>query len=312
MRIVSLIASATEIVHALGCGDRQVGRSHECDYPPSVKNLPQVTEPKFEPDGTSYQIDQRVKAILQEGLSVYRVHADKLDALNADIIITQEQCAVCAVSLADVEAAVCEMVASQPKIVSLNPNALEDIFADIRKIAEALDVGERGEALIQSMQERMKEIQRGASFGNSTPRVATIEWIDPLMVGGNWLPTLVEMAGGKNLFGEAGRHSPFVQWEAIRAADPDILIITPCGYPNDKTLEEMPHLVKQPGWDDLRAVRMNRVFLCDGNQYFNRPGPRVVASLEILAELFHPELFSFGHKGAGWIRFDRALLETKP
>lgn len=304
MRIVPLIASATEIVHALGMGDHQVGRSHECDFPPQVTNLPAVTEPKFQLDGTSYQIDQRVKAILQEGLSVYRVDSAALDALQPDVIITQSQCAVCAVSLADVEAAVCDMIGSRPKIVCLEPNSLDDIFADIRKIASALDVSDRGEDLITSMQARMSEIARGARFGATVPRVASIEWIEPLMAGGNWMPTLIDMAGGRNLFGEAGRHSPIMNWEQVVKADPDILIITPCGYSIAQTLDEMPTLIARPGFRELKAVRTGRVFVCDGNQYFNRPGPRVVESLEILAELFHPDLFAFGHKGTGWVRFE--------
>jgi iron complex transport system substrate-binding protein len=306
MRIVPLIASATEIVHALGLGEFQVGRSHECDFPPAVKDLPPVTEPKFRLDGTSYQIDQRVKAILQEGLSVYRVDASALDALQPDVIITQSQCAVCAVSLADIEAAVGALISSQPQIVCLEPNSLDDIFADIRKVAGALEVADRGEELVATLQSRMHEIARGSQFGASRPRVATIEWIDPLMAGGNWMPTLVEMAGGINLFGDEGRHSPMMAWEEILQADPDIVIVTPCGFSIARTVREMPTLVSQPGFGDLKAVRTGRLFVCDGNQYFNRPGPRVVKSLEILAELFHPELFAFGHKGDGWVRFDNS------
>lgn len=307
MRIVSLIASATEIVHALGCGNQQVGRSHECDFPESVKALPVVTGPKFEPDGTSYEIDQRVKAILQEGLSVYRVHADRLDELRPDVIITQSQCDVCAVSLKDVEAAVCSLVSSRPEIVSLEPNTLDDIFGDIRRVADALGVAKRGESLISDMRDRMEEIRRGSSFAHAVPRVVFVEWIEPLMVGGNWMPMLIELAGGENLFGEAGIHSPFISWEQIREADPDILFVCPCGFDIDRTLQETHGLTGLPGFDEVRAVRHDRVFVADGNAYFNRPGPRIVESLEILAELFHPDLFAFGHKRTGWIRWDRSL-----
>ena len=311
MRIVPLIASATEIVHALGLGNQQVGRSHECDFPPEVRQLPPVTEPKFQLDGTSYQIDQRVKAILQEGLSVYRVDAAALDALRPDIVITQTQCAVCAVSLADVEAAVGDFIGSHPKIVSLHPDSLDEILSDICKVAEVLKVPERGEALVNSMKDRMHEIERGSQFGAFKPRVVTIEWIDPLMAGGNWMPTLVEMAGGTNLFGEAGGHSPIMAWSQVVDADPDILIIAPCGFSIEQTRREVPALVAKPDFADLKAVRTGRVFLADGNQYFNRPGPRVVESLEILAELFHPDLFAFGHKGSGWVRFDPSSLEPR-
>src|SRR5262245_32704112 len=219
-RIVSLIASSTEIVCALGLGDQLVGRSHECDFPEWVKKLPQCTEPKFNIEGTSYEIDQRVKAILQEGLSVYRVFADKLQELKPDVILTQIQCEVCAVSEKDVEAAVCSLVDSKPKIVSLNTNALDDLWSDLRKVAEVLEVPEQGEALIQELQQRMKSIEEKAKPLIPKPRVAFIEWIDPLMSCGNWMPTLVEMAGGINLFGEAGKHSPWMTWEELQQKDP--------------------------------------------------------------------------------------------
>jgi iron complex transport system substrate-binding protein len=155
------------------------------------------------------------------------------------------------------------------------------------------------------MRDRMEEIRRGASFGQVVPRVVFIEWIDPLMVGGNWMPTLIETAGGENLFGEAGKHSPYISWEQIREADPDILFVSPCGFDIERTLVEMPILAALPGFDDIRAVRNGRVFMADGNAFFNRPGPRLVESLEILAELFHPDLFTFGHRGTGWVRWDR-------
>ena len=204
MRIVSLIASSTEMVCALGFEHDLVGRSHECDFPESVKRLPVVTEPKFNVTGTSYEIDQRLKAIVQEGLAVYRVHAQILDELRPDLIITQTQCEVCAVSLKDVEAAVCQLVASKPRIISLNPNALADIWKDIERIAVALNAVERGRMLISSLQSRMRLIaEKAARLPGAKPRVAYIEWIDPLMAGGNWMPELVTMAGGTNLFGAA-------------------------------------------------------------------------------------------------------------
>lgn len=303
MRIVSLIASATEIVHALGQGNKQVGRSHECDYPPSVKRLPQVTEPKFKLDGSSYEIDQRIKAILQEGLSVYRVRADKLNALKPDIIITQTQCAVCAVSYDDVAAAVGSLVSSKPKIVSLEPNSLDDIFKDIQRVAEALGVHMEGLRLVATLRRRMSIIAEAAPSLETHPSVAYLEWIDPLMVAGNWAPTLVEMAGGINLFGEAGKHSPMLDWAQVVEADPDILFVSPCGYTVEQTLAEMPTLQSKKGWEELRAVQNDRVYVADGNQFFNRPGPRVVESLEILAEIIHPERFQFGHEGTGWVRY---------
>lgn len=303
-RIVSLIASSTEIICALGFYGHLVGRSHECDFPLSVKNLPVCTEPKFNIDGNSYEIDQRVKAILQEGLSVYRVHVDQLKKLRPDLIVTQVQCEVCAVSEKDVEEAVCQLVDSQPKIVSLNPNALKDIWEDIRKVAAALNVTTKGEEVIADLKGRMKAVaDKVGAHGRAPlqkPTVACIEWINPLMSCGNWLPELVEMAGEINLFGEAGKHSPWMTFEDLLQKNPDILIVLPCGFDIPKTREEMHWLTDNPNWKKLKAVQNKKVFLADGNQYFNRPGPRVVESLEILAEIFYPTLFNFGHHGKGW------------
>lgn len=299
-RIISLIASSTEIVAALGYSDQLVGRSHECDYPPAVTALPVCTEPKFDPNGSSIEIDRRVKEILEKSLSVYRVHSEQLEALQPDVIITQSQCEVCAVSLKDVEAAVCELVSSNPQIVSLEPNSLSDIWADIRRVAAALGDPARGEELVTTLQERMRAIAEQAQWQPNPPTVACIEWIEPLMAAGNWLPELVEIAGGKNLFGEAGQHSPWMTWEALVEADPDIIIILPCGYDIATARHNMPALTGKPEWADLSAVKNERVVVTDGNQYFNRPGPRVAESLEILAEIFSPDEFDFGHKGVGW------------
>jgi iron complex transport system substrate-binding protein len=299
-RIVSLIASATEIVCALGFEKHLVGRSHECDYPESVKRLPVCTAPKFDVEGTSYEIDQRVKAIVQESLSVYRVDGEMLRDLEPDVIVTQAQCEVCAVSLREVERTVCAWLRSCPKLVSLMPNALADVWADIERVAEALDARDAGTDLIARLQGRMAAIAEKARSLPTRPAVACIEWIDPLMAAGNWMPELVAMAGGINLFGEAGKHSPWMTWEQLCERDPDVILILPCGFDIARSRREMHLLTGRPEWPRLKAVRDGRVFLCDGNQYFNRPGPRLVKSLEILAELLHPEAFSFGHEGTGW------------
>jgi iron complex transport system substrate-binding protein len=303
LRIISLIASATEIVCALGFEQNLVGRSHECDYPPAVKQLPVCTSPKFNVEGTSYQIDERVKAILQDALSVYRVDAGLLEQLQPTHIVTQSQCEVCAVSLKDVEQAVCQMTSSHPVIVSLEPNALADIWSDIAKVAAALGTPERADQLVARSQQRMKEIVERSRHLSPRPSVACIEWIDPLMAAGNWMPELVEMAGGTNLFGEAGKHSPWMTWEELAAKDPDVIVVTPCGFDIDRTLEEMHLLASKPDWHRLKAAQTDRVFVADGNQFFNRPGPRVVESLEIMAEMLYPDAFQFGHCGKGWVRY---------
>ncbi len=302
MKIVSLIASATEIVCALGFEDQLVGRSHECDFPASVKRLPVCTSPKFAVEGLSYEIDQRVKAILQESLSVYRVDAGLLEQLQPTHIITQSQCEVCAVSLKDVEAAVCQFTSSRPVIVSLEPNSLADVWADIRRVGEALGTEEGAGQVIGDLKWRMCEIEAKAQTAETRPTVAYIEWIEPLMAGGNWMPELVEMAGGVNLFGEAGKHSPWMNWEELAAKDPDVIFISPCGFDIERTIEETHLLTGKPEWQNLKAVRANRVVVADGNQYFNRPGPRLAESLEILAEILHPHLFHFGHENSGWVR----------
>jgi iron complex transport system substrate-binding protein len=301
-RIVTLIASATEVVCALGFEDQIVGRSHECDYPESIERLPICTQPKFDPDGTSYEIDQRVKAIVQEGLSVYRVDGEKLRQLEPDVIVTQSHCEVCAVSLRDVERAVCTWLHACPQLVSLAPNALADVWISIEQVADALKVPERGAEVIGHLRARMQAIAERTRDLTHRPTVACIEWIDPLMAAGNWMPEMVEMAGGVNVFGVAGAHSPWMTWEQLRAVDPDIVILLPCGFDMARTRRDLPALAGKPDWHRLNAVQNGRVFLADGNQFFNRPGPRLVESLEILAELLHPERFAFGHEGTGWQR----------
>jgi iron complex transport system substrate-binding protein len=302
-RIVSLIASATEIVCALGFEGQLVGRSHECDYPPSVKLLPQLTTPKFNVEGSSLEIDQRVKSIVEDALSVYRVDARMLEAVKPTHIITQSQCEVCAVSLKDVELAVCELTSSRPTIVSLEPNSLDDVWADILRVGRSLEAAPRAEQLIDELQGRMDDIVQRTHWVDRNPTVAYIEWIEPMMAGGNWMPELVAIAGGVNLFGEAGKHSPWMTWEELVTKDPDIVFVSPCGFDIARTLEEMHLLSTRPEWKQLRAVRGDRVFVADGNQYFNRPGPRLAESLEILAEIIHPNLFHFGHEGSGWVKY---------
>jgi len=301
-RIVTLLPSATEIVCALGFEDQIVGRSHECDFPRSIVRVPALTEPKFNPEGTSAEIDERVKKIVGDALSVYRVDAARLRELRPDVIVTQSQCEVCAVSERDVEAAVAQWLGARPKIVSLAPNDLNDIFTDMRRVADALEAHARGTELVEQLRARLNQIADKARGASDRPSIATIEWIDPLMAGGNWMPTLVEMAGGLNLFGKAGDHSPWMKFEELAKKDPDVILISPCGFNMDRAAEDLPALTNRPEWSGLKAVRARRVFMADGNQYFNRPGPRIAESLEILAEIIHPELFHFAHEGSGWRR----------
>jgi iron complex transport system substrate-binding protein len=267
-----------------------------------VRRLPVCTEPKFNIEGNSRQIDRDVKALLRDSLSVYRVDSDRLAELEPDVIVTQAQCEVCAVSLRDVERAVCSWLRACPKLVSLVPNALADVWVDIENVAEALSVREAGTGLVERLRSRIAAVAARARSLPARPRIACIEWIDPLVVAGNWVPELVELAGGINLFGEAGKHSPWMTFEQLLAADPDVIVIMPCGFDIARSRSELPPLTERPEWPGLRAVQDGQVFLADGNQFFNRPGPRLVESLEILAEVLHPKAFHFGHEGAGWQR----------
>jgi len=298
--IVSLLPSATEIVCALGFRDALVGRSHECDFPSEVGALPVLTAPKLDPRAPSAEIDRRVKRLVAEGLSVYRVDAERLRELAPSHILTQDQCEVCAASLADVEDALTKWLGERPSIVSLRPSTLGDVWDDIQHVADALGAPDRGREVVRMLSGRITEVGERSAALRNRPRVACVEWIDPLMAAGNWMPELVTLAASQNLFGEAAAASAGLGWDALREADPDVLILMPCGFDLARTRSELASLRNQPGWDALRAVRERRVYLTDGHQYFNRPGPRLVESLEILAELLHPDEFPARHRSTGW------------
>ncbi len=302
-RVVSLLPSATEIVCAVGGRHLLVGRSHECDYPPGVERLPACTESKLDVDGRSYAIEEQVKAILQEGLSVYRVFADQLDALQPDVVVTQAQCDVCAVHLSDVEKAVAQLVHARPQVVALEPRCLHDVWQDIARVGSAVGETYNAQGLAATLRHRCHDLA-AQTRDLGWPTVVTIEWIEPLMAAGNWVPELVELAGGENCFGEPGAHSPWLTWDALQAADPDVIVVMPCGFGLARTIEEAAALHALPGWDTLTAVQSGRVYAVDGHHYFNRPGPRLVDSLEILAEVLHPGRFDFGHAGTGWQALD--------
>ena len=299
-RIVSLISSATEIVCALGFEEDLVGRSHECDYPPAIVRLPSCSTSKVHLEAAGRAIDRQVRSIVADGLSVYRVDPDLLNRLAPTVIVTQTQCDVCAVSLRDVEQAVCELVASQPAIVTLEPMELGDIWQDIRKVAEAFGAPARGDALVARLEDRLNAVRAAVPRAAPRPSIACVEWIEPLMMAANWVPELVDCAGGNNCFGEAGKHSGYLDAGELFAADPDVIAVMPCGFDIDRAWREMQPLAGRPEWSRLRAVRNGRVAMVDGNQYFNRPGPRVVESAEILAECLHPDRCDFGHRGRGW------------
>ena len=302
-KIVTLLPAATEIVCALGLEANLVGRSHECDFPESVKQLPVCSDANFPDTLSSGEIDIKVKEILADALSVYTVNREQIKQLAPDVVITQAQCEVCAVSLKEVEEALDDYLDKPVSIVSLQPNSLDDIFNDIGTIANALNVTGAGVVLLVDLNERVDIIRHKLKYSDNKPTVACVEWLEPLMISGNWVPELVSIAGGTPILAEAGKHSPYVNWNDISVQDPDILIIMPCGFPIERTLKEIHLLLQLPGFGELKAVKNNRVYIADGNQYFNRPGPRIVDSIEILAEIIHPKQFIFGYEGNGWIKF---------
>jgi len=300
MRIVSLLPSTTEIVAALDKQHQLVGRSHECDFPAEVMDLPACTEPKFNPDGSSYDIDQRVKALLQEGLSVYRVDEDMLSELDPDVIITQDHCEVCAASVDEVKEAVQMRLGEHVEVISVSPTDLSGVVDAIRTIAAAIGAEEEAEQLTDQMKSELKKIQ------NQTaplfhPDTLALEWLDPLMSAGNWMPELIQLAGGNPVGADAGKHSPWLEWKLIRKWDPEVITLMPCGYSIEQTLSEIDTLTSRDDWNSLKAVQNKQVFILDGNQYFNRPGPRLVDSTHILTQVLHPATFRTSNNHSGWI-----------
>lgn len=302
-RIVSLLPSATEIVAALGLGPYLVGRSHECDFPESVAALPACSRAKVNTGAGSAAIDTEVKSLLEKGLSLYEIDLDKLKELKPTHIITQAQCEVCAVTVNEVEQAAQGLLPSQPKVISLAPKRFADLWTDMTQVAQAFNAFEEAKPVIKEYKLRCVSVIEKACLVKTRPKVACIEWLEPLMAAGNWVPEMVDLAGGVSLFGEAGKHSPWINWSVVQEHDPEIILVMPCGFDLERTRAEVNALIKQPHWNDLQAVKNGKVFMIDGNSYFNRPGPRLVDSLEMLAELLHPDLFEAKYEGQGWERF---------
>ncbi len=301
-QIVSLLPAATEIVCALGAASRLVGRSHECDYPPEIIHVPACTSSRLDAAAGSLEIDRQVKTLARDAVSIYHIDTELLKELQPGIILTQAQCDVCAVSLPEVEQALGEWLGDRPQIISLAPSRLAGIWEDISRVADALGLADPGRKVLRSLKNRVVNIIEKTCVMKQRPSVACIEWIEPLMAAGNWVPELVQLAGGSDVLGEPGKHSPWIDWETLLRHDPEIIIVMPCGFNLKRTRAEIAPLTRHPASSKLRAVNSRRVFLTDGNQYFNRPGPRVVDSLEILAEIIHPDRFNFSHKGKGWER----------
>lgn len=298
--IVSLIPSGTEMVCALGCQEQLKGRSHECDFPLGINHLPICTAPNLSVEGTSQEIHERVSGILKDMLSVYRVEIDILRTLKPDIVVTQTQCDVCAVSFTDVEQAFKESLDFQPMLIPLQATNIQGVWDDLLRVARGVGKEQEGRQLLTHYQSRISALADQCRKRGSPPSVVCIEWMEPLMAAGNWVPELVQLAGGQPVFGQAGEHAPWIRWEALAETDPDIVVLMPCGFSMSRIEEEMSMLTRNPVWAKLKAVQTGRVYLTDGNQFFNRPGPRLVESLEILAEIFFPSQVQYGHEGTDW------------
>src|SRR5579883_137956 len=314
MRIVSLLASATEMVAALGCLEQLVGRSHECDYPPQVLALPVVSRAMIDVETSSAQIDAQIKQLASTelsteeaaltALSIYAIDIEQLQALRPDVIFTQTQCEVCAVSERDVMRAVAQLTGLRPHIVSLAPYRLEDVWIDVRRVGRALGRSEQAEQQVEGYRQRLQRLQemtgQQVQRQGMKPRVAVLEWLDPLMGAGNWTPELVASAGGEPLFGEVGMHSPWISWDDLQSADPDVLVLAPCGYSLARTMQDVSLLQKHPVWNSLQAVPNARVYAIDGNQYINRASPRLVEAASVLARLIWGERSGITVDNGAW------------
>ena len=289
MRIVSLLPSATEIVCALGLSDALVGVSHDCDFPPEVRRKPVLSEAIIAAPQSSPAIEARIRGVVHTGKSVYHLDDAALARLDPDLILTQELCAVCAPSYTLVQQAA-KLLDAQPRIVSLEPRGLRDVLDNILLVGELTGTGRQAQTLVRRLRSRIEAVRRRAAAA-SPRRVACLEWLDPIYAGGHWVPEMVALAGGLDVLGRRGDPSSVVEWEAVVAAQPEVLVLMPCGFDIGRTRAELPWLTARPGWGALPAVRNGRVYLTDASAHFNRPGPRLVDGLEILAAAIHPEAF---------------------
>ncbi|HEY2160202.1 MAG TPA: cobalamin-binding protein [Solirubrobacteraceae bacterium] len=283
MRIVSLVPSSTEMLFALGLGSEVVGVTHECDFPPAARELPKVTRDVLGPGLSSAQIDAAVKERTLGGDSIYELDAEQLDALQPDLIVTQALCAVCAVSYDDVRA-VAEELDSHPLVISLDPHTVGEVLGDARTLGQATDAKDAAVDLVGEASDRIDRV-RLAVRGARRPRVAALEWLDPPFVAGHWTPQLIDYAGGEDVLGFTGEHSEQRSWEDIAAAQPDVVIVMPCGFD-----AELAYREAEMHRDHLAAVGAGEVVAVDAAAYFSRPGPRIVDGLELLAHILHPEL----------------------
>ncbi|MGH8579068.1 MAG: cobalamin-binding protein [Gammaproteobacteria bacterium] len=290
MRIVSLLPSATEIICALGLRDDLVGVTHECDHPPSVATLPKVTRTLISCEASSHEIDRLVRQRLKTQQALYTLDMETLAHLHPDLIVTQALCDVCAVAEAEVKEAACQLPGT-PRVLNLEPMSLNDVFDSLLMVGEATGrnmLAKKAGAQLKARVERVAERTRRSVHKRA--RVVHLEWIDPPFNAGHWTPDLIELAGGIDCIGNRGKPSCTISWQMVLDAQPDVLFVANCGFDIERSLKDMPILEAQPGWSELPCVRQGRIYVADGHQYFNRPGPRLVDSLEMLAHALYPQV----------------------
>ena len=289
MRIVSLLPSATEIICELGLADQLVGVTHECDFPAEIRGLPKVTNTLIPTDASSAEIDALVRDRLGGQSALYTLNMPVLERLAPDLIVTQALCDVCAVSEDEVKNAAC-MLPGSPRVINLEPETLDEVLDCVRVVGDATGVSDRAERAVAALRARVDAVVTANARVSSRPRVALLEWLDPPFSTGHWNPELVELAGGEDGLGQAGEKSRTLRWDEVVAWQPEVVLISCCGFTAERALQDTRVLRDVPGWDELPAVRQQRVWVTDGSAYFSRPGPRLVDSLELLAHVIHPDL----------------------
>ena len=291
MKICSLLPGATEIIAALGMSDNLVGISHECDFPPEIKNKTVMVQAVIESDHTSsHEIDRQVKETLTQGKPLYILKEDLFTQLQPDLVITQDLCHVCAVTPDQLQQ-VCATLPHSTQLLSLNPTSLQDVLMDVLRIGGAIDRQDKAKKLVQSLRTRLQTITERVGKVEERPRVACVEWLDPLYIAGHWVPEMVDLASGTNVLGNKDAPSQTITWEDLEKAKPEVMVFMPCGFSIGRTLHDMVEWSHHPKWSTLPATRNGRVFAVDASSYFSRPGPRLIDGVEILAALLHPSLF---------------------
>lgn len=288
MRVASLLPSATELVHFAGAGDALVGVTHECDFPAGVERLPKLTSSQIGANLSSAEIDAAVRR-LTDSASLYALDAALLERLSPDLVLTQGLCEVCAVSANVVEAALAALK-NRPEVLSLDPDSLEAVLDDAVRVGDALGRGGETRAKVANLRGRLARVEEAVA-GLTPPRVGCLEWLDPPYSAGHWVPEMVRLAGGEELFAAPGEPSVRLTWRSVFEAAPEVLVLMPCGFDARRAAEEASALPQLPGWEELPAVRAGRVWAVDANSYFSRPAPRLVEGVEILARILHPETF---------------------